>query len=70
MKKIKRDECGEPLSPFLWAQRTTPSIFATDMRFTGRYKVPTNPMSISISNKFIINNAPLPAYSKAKHGNS
>jgi hypothetical protein len=66
---IKRDEFGDPMSPFLWAQCEQPSIFAKDLRFTGRYKVPTSPLSITISNKFIINNAPLPAYSKAKHGN-
>ena len=65
----KLDEHGDPLSPFLWSQRKQPSVFAKDLKFTGRYKVPTSPTSITISNKFIINNQPLPAYSKAKNGN-
>jgi hypothetical protein len=62
------DEHGDPLSPFLWAQRKRPSIFAQDRYFTARYKKPENPISISI--KKLNTNQPLPAYSKAKHGNS
>jgi len=59
---IKRDEFGDPITPFLWAQCKQPSIFAKDLRFTGRYKVPTSPVSITIKQ--------VNAYSKAKHGNS
>jgi hypothetical protein len=28
-----------PVSPFEWQKEVRPSIFAKDMRFTGRYKV-------------------------------
>jgi hypothetical protein len=58
----------DPLSPFLWAKRKEPSIFAKDRAFTGRYSIPQNPVSITI--RKITANQPLPAYSKAHHGNS
>lgn len=49
----------DPLSPFLWAQRKEPSIFAKDGRFVGRYKAPTSAKSITITNK------PMRVFSKA-----
>lgn len=58
----KLDEHGDPLSPFLWAQRKQPSIFGKDLRFTGRYKIPTSPTSITIKQVNV--------YMKAKNGNS
>lgn len=58
----------DPTSPFLWAQRKEPSIFAQDRAFTGRQVNPQNPVSITI--RKLNSNQPLPAYSKAHHGNS
>ena len=58
MKQNKNNQT-DPFSPFLWAQRKEPSIFAKDMRFTGRYKVPANAKSITIINK------PMQVFSKA-----
>ena len=62
------DEKGDPLSPFRWRERKGPSIFAQDRYFTNRYKKPENPVSITI--RKLNSNQPLPAYSKAKNGNS
>jgi len=37
----------KPLSPFDWKKEVRPSIFAKDVRFTGRYKVtPVNPQPL------------------------
>lgn len=58
----KLDEHGDPLSPFLWSMRKQPSVFAKDIKFTGRYKIPMNPTSITIKQVNV--------YMKAKNGNS
>ena len=58
----KLDEHGDPLSPFEWSKRKQPSVFAKDMKFTGRYKIPTSPVSITIKQVNV--------YMKAKNGNS
>ena len=37
----------KPVSPFEWKKEVRPSIFAKDVRFTGRYKVtPVNPQPL------------------------
>jgi hypothetical protein len=35
---LRPEKKPEPLSPFLWKERATPSIFANDPRFTSKYK--------------------------------
>lgn len=48
------------MNPFLWKENPRPSIFATDPKFVGRYKVPsTTPATSHIH-----------IYSKAHNGNS